>query len=67
MVLLKSEKRTSVEVAEVLECREMVVNNWLVRYEQEGPEGLQTRLNCYSAVDFQIVSRIDSSLRSSRE
>jgi hypothetical protein len=35
MVLLKSEKRTSVEVAEVLGCCEMVVNNWLVRYEQD--------------------------------
>ncbi|MEJ7863343.1 MAG: hypothetical protein WKF90_17065 [Pyrinomonadaceae bacterium] len=31
MILLKSEKRTSVEVAAVLGCCEMVVNNWLVR------------------------------------
>lgn len=43
MVLLKSEKRTSVEVAEVLGCCEMVVNNWLVRYETEGMRGLATR------------------------
>jgi transposase len=43
MILLKSEKRTSIEVAEVLGCCEMVVNNWLARYEKEGLEGLQTR------------------------
>ncbi len=43
MVLLKSEQRTSVEVAEVLGCCEMVVNNWLVRYEKEGIKGLATR------------------------
>ena len=43
MILLKSEQRTSVEVAEVLGCCEMVVNNWLARYETEGIEGLATR------------------------
>ncbi len=43
MVLLKSEKRTSVEVAAVLGCCEMVVNNWLARYKTEGIEGLATR------------------------
>ncbi len=43
MVLLKSEKRTSLEVAEVLSCCEMAVNNWLARYLKEGINGLQTR------------------------
>ena len=43
MILLKSEKRTSVKVAEVLGCCEMVVNNWLVRYQAEGLAGLATR------------------------
>ncbi len=43
MVLLKSEKRTSVEVAEVLGCCEMAVNNWLARYLSEGVKGLATR------------------------
>ena len=43
MILLKSEKRTSVKVAEVLGCCEMVVNNWLVRYQAEGMAGLATR------------------------
>ncbi|MDQ3374644.1 MAG: helix-turn-helix domain-containing protein [Acidobacteriota bacterium] len=44
MVLLKSEKRTSLEVVGILlgGC-EMTVNNWLARYEEEGIEGLQTR------------------------
>lgn len=43
MVLLKSEKRTSVEVAKVLGCCEMAVNNWLARYSSEGVKGLATR------------------------
>jgi len=43
MILLKSEKRTSEEIAAVLGCCEMVVNNWLARYEKEGLEGLATR------------------------
>jgi len=43
MVLLKSEKRTSVEVADFLGCCEVAVNNWLGRYEEEGIEGLKTR------------------------
>lgn len=43
MLLLKSETRTSAEVAEVLGCCEVSVNNWLKRYETEGLEGLRTR------------------------
>lgn len=43
MILLKSEKRSSLEVADVLGCCEIVVNNWLRRYEAEGIEGLKTR------------------------
>ncbi len=43
MILLKSEKRTSVEVVKILGNCEMTVNNWLKRYEQFGLEGLQTR------------------------
>jgi transposase len=43
MILLKSEKRSSLEVANVLGCCEIVVNNWLRRYEAEGIEGLKTR------------------------
>jgi transposase len=43
MVLLKSEERTSIEVVGILGSCEMTVNHWLVRYEKEGIEGLQTR------------------------
>ncbi len=43
MVLLKSERRTSAEIANMLGCCEVVVNNWLKRYEAEGIEGLCTK------------------------
>ncbi len=42
-ILLKSENRTSSEVAKVMNCCEMVVNNWQKRYEKEGIKGLETR------------------------
>lgn len=42
-VLLKSEKRSSAEVARELGCNEVTVNVWLERYEQGGIEGLKTR------------------------
>lgn len=43
MVLLKSEKRTSLEVAEIVGGCEMTVNNWLARYQNAGINGLETR------------------------
>jgi transposase len=43
MIILKSENRTSEEVAEILGCCEMSVNNWQKRYEMEGIKGLETR------------------------
>jgi transposase len=43
IILLKSEKRTSLEIKSILGCCEMVINNWLSRYEREGVKGLQTR------------------------
>lgn len=43
MILLKSEGRTSVEVAGILGGCEVVVNNWLKRYEAEGIAGLRTK------------------------
>ena len=43
MVLLKSEGRTSKDVALILGSNLISVNNWLTRYEQEGIAGLQTR------------------------
>ena len=43
LVLLKSEARKSVEVARILGCCEVSVNNWLKRYEAEGISGLATK------------------------
>ena len=43
MILLKSEKRSSVEIAQILGCCEVVINRWLNRFEQEAITGLHTR------------------------
>lgn len=43
VILLKAEKRTSAQVAEILGCCEVVVNNWLKRFAEEGIKGLETR------------------------
>src|SRR4028119_1120936 len=43
IILLKSQRRSSLEVAGIVGCCEMVVNNWLARYEQEGLAGLHTK------------------------
>ncbi len=43
MVLLKSEKRTAAEITEILGGCEVVVNNWVKRFETEGIGGLETR------------------------
>ena len=43
MVLLKSEKRTSIEITQILGGCEMAVNNWLKRYQEEGIKGLKIR------------------------
>ena len=41
-LLLKSEQRTSAEVAQQLGCNEVTVNVWFRRYEEGGIEGLKT-------------------------
>ena len=43
IILLKSERRSSVEVGRIVGCCEMTVNNWLVRYQTEGLDGLRTK------------------------
>ena len=43
MILLKSERHTAAEIADLLRCCEVVVNNWLKRYEAEGIDGLRTK------------------------
>jgi transposase len=43
MMLLKSGERSSEDIAKIVGCCEMSVNNWLKRYEVEGLEGLATK------------------------
>ena len=43
MILLKSEGRSSAQVAQVLGGCEVVVNTWLRRCQEQGLAGLQTR------------------------
>jgi transposase len=43
MILLKSEQRTSAQIASILGCCEMVVNNRIKRFTAEGVEGLRTK------------------------
>jgi transposase len=43
IILLKSQSRTSQDVARIVGRCEMVVNNWMVRYQQEGIDGLHTK------------------------
>ena len=42
-ILLKTEKRTSVDVAQQLGCCEMSVNDWLKRYQKQGLAGLKVQ------------------------
>ena len=43
MVLLKSERRTSKEVAAQTGCCEVVVNSWMKCCQEQGFEGLKTK------------------------
>ena len=43
ILLLKSQSRTSQDVARIVGCCEMVVNNWVSRYQEEGIDGLHTK------------------------
>lgn len=43
MILLKNQRRSSLEVAGIVGCCEASVNSWLARYQSEGLAGLHTR------------------------
>lgn len=43
MILLKSENRSSKEVANLLRTNEVSVNKWLSRYKESGLSGLETK------------------------
>jgi transposase len=44
MILLKAEQRTSKEVAAQIGCCEVVVNSWMKRYQEQGLDGLKTKV-----------------------
>ena len=43
IILLKSQGRSSCEVAGIVGCCEMSVNNWVARYQERGLGGLRTK------------------------
>lgn len=43
MMLLKHQGRKSSEIAQIIGCCEMAVNNWIKRYQTTGIQGLNTR------------------------
>ncbi len=43
MILLKSENRTSSEIARFLGCHKITVHEWVKRFQASGIEGLKTR------------------------
>ncbi len=43
IILLKSEKRTSSEIARFFDCHKITVGEWVKRFEAEGIAGLKTR------------------------
>ncbi len=43
MILLKSEKRTSAEIASFLDCHKITVHEWVKRYQAEGIDSLKMR------------------------
>lgn len=43
VILLKSQGRTSKEVADMVKMNQVTVNSWLNRYEKEGIKGLTTK------------------------
>lgn len=69
MILLKSEKRTSLEVVNILGSCEMTVNNWLKRYEQFGFEGLQTRAGRgrKSILKAEDLAQVKAQVKASRQ
>jgi len=69
IVLLKSEKRTSIQVVSILGGCEMTVNNWLTRYEKEGIEGLRTKPGRGRKAILQTddVERVKEAVKQSRQ
>lgn len=69
MILLKSENRTSLEITSILGGCEMVINNWIKRYESEGISGLQTRPGRGRRAILQVVDleQVKEAVKESRQ
>lgn len=70
MILLKSEKRPSREVADFLGCHKITVNQWVKRFEAEGMAGLTMRPGRGRRAILQVstdLSRVRAAVTSSRQ
>lgn len=70
MILLKSEKRSSREIARFLDCHKITVNEWVKRFEAEGIEGLKTRPGRGRRAILQVstdLSRVRAAVQRSRQ
>ncbi len=56
MILLKSEKRTSREIARLMSCHKITVNEWVKRFEAEGVMGLKNAPRARAAGDTASVN-----------
>ncbi len=60
MILLKSEKRTSREIARLLGCHKITVNGWVKRFEAEGTEGIKNASGARKAGNSERGNRFES-------
>ena len=70
MILLKSEKRTSSEIARLLGCHKITVNEWVKRFEAEGIAGLKMRPGRGRRAILQVstdLSRVRAAVERSRQ
>lgn len=70
MILLKSEKRPSREIAHFLGCHKITVGEWVKRFEAEGIEGLKMRPGRGRRAILQVstdLSRVRAAVERSRQ
>jgi transposase len=70
MILLKSEKRSSSEIARFLGCHKITVGEWVKRFEASGIEGLKTRPGRGRRAILQVstdLSRVRAAVARSRQ
>ncbi len=68
MILLKSEHRTSLQVAQILGGCAVVVDNWVKRYEMGGIKGLQTPGRGRKAIlQTQDLAAVTEAVKKSRQ